>query len=112
MANPYSDWCVNNTTHTPYLASSDPHLRSLHPRGRNDSNLFTIAYKPGELHVYLGDDMIREVKWFGLAKDDQAVESKPVSDEVFVGIMACSPKEGGAAVRFNGFQMREGVRAH
>lgn len=62
--------------------------------------------------MYLGDDMIREVKWFGPTTKTQANDHAEGQDDVFVGIMACSPKDGGAEVTWKDFTLKKGVRAH
>jgi regulation of enolase protein 1 (concanavalin A-like superfamily) len=62
--------------------------------------------------VFLGDDMIREVKWFGPTKDAKADDGAEGQDKVFVGVMACSPKDGGAEVSWRDFTLKRGVRAH
>lgn len=59
--------------------------------------------------MYLGEDMIREVKWFGPTADDDA--GSAAKDKVFVGIMACCPNAGGATVEWSDFTIRDGVRA-
>lgn len=78
-------------------------------RGPAEHNRFTIAYTPGLVKVYLGPDMIRQVKWFGPTVDNDASRDH-TAGEVFVGIMTCSPKEGGARMSFREFTMRDGVR--
>jgi regulation of enolase protein 1 (concanavalin A-like superfamily) len=62
--------------------------------------------------VYLGDDMIREVKWFGPTQSNDADTGAQGQDKVFVGVMACSPKDGGADVTWRDFTLKQGVRAH
>lgn len=60
--------------------------------------------------------MVREVKFFGHVGTE--AESAPGTEagadkapsKVFVGIMGCSPKEGGAEVVWERFEMSEGVR--
>jgi len=88
-----------------------PHLtpRSLFPRSPTDSARFTIVVKKNAADVYFGDDMIREVKWFGPTRHGNADESECPKD-VFVGIMACSPLKGGANVTFREFTEKEGAR--
>jgi hypothetical protein len=58
--------------------------------------------------------MVREVKFFGHASGagDAGGDSSQGKGrgKVFVGIMGCSPKEGGAEVVWERFEMREGVR--
>lgn len=85
MCNPYSDW-------------------SLSRRREDDSARFKVQVAPNELKVFLGDDMIREVKWFGPPEVHAQRNQK-----IFVGIMACSPKEGGADVSWANFEMIEGL---
>lgn len=63
---------------------------------------------PNELKVFHGDDMIREVKWFGPTSNNDAKGSEGGPTKAFVGVMACSPKEGGAAVSFKEFTVKEG----
>ncbi|ORY27646.1 hypothetical protein BCR39DRAFT_537598 [Naematelia encephala] len=81
IANYYSDWSIQPAEHT-------------------ISKRFTIALKDRMLKVYLGDEMIREVVAFGDGK----------SEEVWVGVMGCSPKGTGTEVRFKDFTIKEGVR--
>lgn len=85
VCNPYSDW-------------------SLSRRREDDSARFKVQVAPNELKVFLGDDMIREVKWFGPPEVHAQRNQK-----IFVGIMACSPKEGGADVSWANFEMIEGL---
>jgi hypothetical protein len=58
--------------------------------------------------------MVREVKFFGHAGTGTGSGTGAGADnapgKVFVGIMGCSPKEGGAEVVWERFEMREGVR--
>ncbi|KLT41912.1 hypothetical protein CC85DRAFT_302790 [Cutaneotrichosporon oleaginosum] len=92
VCNPYSDW-------------------SIAKRRPEDSARYTIAYTHNEVKVYLGNDMIREVKWFGATRSNDATFGEALPGKVFVGIMACSPKDGGAEVSWKNFTFRQGVRA-
>lgn len=85
VCNPYSDW-------------------SLARRHAADPRRFRVQYSPNLLQVFLGDDMIRQVKWFGPPE----VHAQK-GDKVFVGIMACSPGKGGADVSWANFTITEGV---
>lgn len=85
VCNPYSDW-------------------SLARRRASDSARFRVQCAPNELKVFLGADMIREVKWFGPPEVHAQRAQK-----VFVGVMACSPNEGGADVSWANFEMIEGL---
>ncbi|WOO82983.1 Regulation of enolase protein 1 [Vanrija pseudolonga] len=89
VCNPYSDWSISK-------------------RRLYDSPRFTIVCLPNELKVFHGDDMIREVKWFGPTSSNDAKGSEGGPTKAFVGVMACSPKEGGAAVSFKDFTVKEG----
>ncbi len=86
--------------------------RSIAKRRADDSARYTIAYTRNEVKVYLGDDMIREVKWFGPTQSNDADTGAEGQDKVFVGVMACSPKDGGADVTWRDFTLKQGVRAH
>lgn len=61
---------------------------------------FTLSLRDRHLRVFLNDIMIREANAFG----PEGV------DEVFVGVMGCSPKGGEVEARFKAFTIREGVR--
>lgn len=89
---------------------ADATHRSIAKRREDDSARYTIACTPNELKVYLGDDMIREVKWFGPTKKNDAETDAKGQDKVFVGIMACSPQDGGADVTWRDFTLKMGVR--
>ncbi|RSH94292.1 Translation initiation factor 1A [Saitozyma podzolica] len=95
VTNPYSDWAIARHT-------------------SQSSKRFTIAYNHPELKIFQGDDMVREVKFFGHAGTGTGSGTGAGADnapgKVFVGIMGCSPKEGGAEVVWERFEMREGVR--
>ena len=75
--------------------------RGIAPHGSGSSKRFTLAIAPDTLHVYMGEVMIREVHGFA-GKED----------EVFVGVMACSPKGGGVEAIFRDLAITEGVREH
>jgi hypothetical protein len=91
--------------------------------------VFTISFDPASttLRVFLGDDMIREVKSFGLRSagvdpdtvvgGDGSIDpaERLAEKEVWVGVMACSPKgpngEGEMAVAtFRDLEVRDGTR--
>ncbi|GMK58615.1 hypothetical protein CspeluHIS016_0600570 [Cutaneotrichosporon spelunceum] len=92
VTNPYSDWSKSR-------------------RGPADSARYTISYGGNVVQIYLGDEMIRQVMWFGPTRDGDADVDAEV-DRVFVGVMACSPQEGGAEVSWRNFTLKTGARPH
>lgn len=76
----------------------------------DDSKRFTVAYTRGYLKVYLGDDVIREVNWFGPTVNDDRARFLKSESKLFIGIMACCKGPGGARVEWNNITMLEGWR--
>ncbi|WVF65974.1 hypothetical protein IAT40_000712 [Kwoniella sp. CBS 6097] len=87
VSSPFSDW-------------------SLLPPPPSGPNRFTISLVGRHLRVFLNGDMIRQVNAFGPNDDIKDSRYK----KAFVGVMACSPKTGGAEVHFSHFDLEERAR--
>ncbi|BEI99031.1 hypothetical protein CcaverHIS631_0400740 [Cutaneotrichosporon cavernicola] len=88
VCNPYSDWSKTK-------------------RRPADSARYTISYSDNLVQIYLGDDMIRQVKWFGPTRNNDADKGTEGQDKVFVGVMSCSPKAGGADITWRDFTLKQ-----
>ncbi|OCF36343.1 hypothetical protein I316_02218 [Kwoniella heveanensis BCC8398] len=88
VSSPYSDWSL------------------LPPPVNAKPRRFTISLAGMHLRVFLNDDMIRQVNAFGPSDEHvDATSGNSKQNKAFVGVMACSPKTGGAEVSFNNFQL-------
>ena len=130
VTRPYSDWYVGHprSSHSPRaLPESSPlsypclpirvppmhraqlwefhsglTRRAIQPHSPTGPTQFTLAFTPKTLHIYFGETLHREVHSFGSGEDE----------EVFVGVMACSPNGEGVKAVFRNMTLSEGARMH
>lgn len=66
------------------------------------------------LEIYLDGDLIRAAHAFGpkapeLTSSDRQEQLEGKTNQVFVGVMACSPRGGGTEVKFSNFGWMDGA---